>query len=88
MDNTFKAKVAPYVIMLVDPITGNHVGIRVVPTTTELIPFKSTASAFNELIKQDPSLGDMVLVGFVPEVFLIDASSTELAEEVIPNVVC
>ena len=88
MDNTLKAEVEPYVIMLEDPTTGNRVAIRVVPTTTELTPFKSTASAFNELIEQDPTLGDMVLVGFVPAVFLIAASSTELSEEVIPNVVC
>lgn len=88
MDNTLKAIVEPYVIILEDPTTGNRVGIPVVPTTTELTPFKSTALAFNELIEQDPSLGDMVLIGFIPEVLLINASSTKLSEEVIPNVVC
>ena len=85
MGNTLKAEVEPYVIMLEDPTTGNRVAIRVVPTTTELTPFKSTASAFNELIEHEPSLGNMVLICFLPESILMNYM---YEKEVTPNVVC
>ena len=87
MENEFKAKVEPYIIMLEHPITGERMGIRVVSVDNELVSFKETVTAFNELIERDPSLGNMVLMGFLPESIFLHYTQ-ETLKEVTPNVVC
>ena len=87
MDNTLKAEVEPYIIMLEHPITGERMGIRAASADNELVSFKATVTAFNELIERDPSLGNMVLIGFLPESILMNCMQ-ETLKEVTPNVVC
>ena len=85
MENEFKAKGQPYIIMLEHPITGERMGIRAVSADNELVSFKETVTSFNELIERDPSLGNMVLMGFLPESILMNCMQEK---EVTPNVVC
>ena len=87
MENEFKAKVEPYIIMLEHPITGEPIGIRAASADNELVSFKETVTAFNELIERNPSLGNMVLIGFLPESTFLHCTQ-ETLKEVTPNVVC
>lgn len=87
MENEFKAKVEPYIIMLEHPITGKRIGIRAESVDNELVSFKETVTSFNELIERDPSLGNMVLIGVLPESIFLHCTQ-ETLKEVTPNVVC
>ena len=40
MDNTLKAEVEPYIIMLEHPITGERMGIRAASADNELVSLK------------------------------------------------